>query len=239
MFKQTGLEIREQFLSVAECEALMASIVEFGRAHPIPLVSRPQEKRSLHYKVIDGDRINEHLPVLITLYQRVNQLVNEVTGLKLVPLSNRRVGVNVNVTPAGGEYRWHYDRNAVTAILFLNTVAGGETEIYPKHRCSLGRWKSSRLQQWLDQLWQTNLMLRLLSQKVVVAPHPGRLVIMRGDECLHSVCPVTSDEDRINVIMAYDLPDALFPHQQDLDQYLYVPEAKQTFDPNYKNRGDK
>jgi hypothetical protein len=39
-----------------------------------------------------------------------------------------------NITPPGGEYRWHYDRNAATAILYLNEVPGGETEMFPNYR---------------------------------------------------------------------------------------------------------
>ncbi len=47
-----------------------------------------------------------------------------------------------------------YDRNAVTAILYLNTVSGGETEMYPEYRIHLGKRKGARFQKWLDVLLQ-------------------------------------------------------------------------------------
>lgn len=46
--------------------------------------------------------------------------------------------------PPGGEYRWHYDRNAVTAILYLNEVPGGETEIFPNFRLVFRRGRCPR-----------------------------------------------------------------------------------------------
>jgi hypothetical protein len=136
----------------------------------------------------------------------------------------------VNLTPAGGEYRWHYDRNAVTAILFLNAVEGGETEMYPNFRIRLPRWKDSWIQRALDRMLR--LFLRV-ARLVVVAPAPGRMIIMRGDRCLHSVRRVVQGE-RINVIMTFDVPGSRFRAAENLDPYLYSNRATPDFDPNYR-----
>ena len=53
----------------------------------------------------------------------------------MAPIEDAVAARNINVTPPGGEYRWHYDRNAVTAIIYLNEVPGGETEIFANYRC--------------------------------------------------------------------------------------------------------
>ena len=116
----------------------------------------------------------------------------------LQPLSNQTACLNVNFTPAGGEYRWHYDRNAVTAILFLNSVDGGQTEMFPHFRVHLGRWKDTRLQLALDR---TLRHLARFVRPVVVDPAPGRMILMRGDSCLHSVREVRGKVDRISVEM--------------------------------------
>jgi hypothetical protein len=50
------------------------------------------------------------------------------------------------------QYRWHYDRNAVTGILYLNEVSGGETEMYSGCRIYLGRYKDTIAQRWLDKI---------------------------------------------------------------------------------------
>ena len=142
------------------------------------------------------------------------------------------MGANVNITPPGGEYRWHYDRNAVTAIVYLNEVPGGETELYPNFRLRL-KQRYSRLQRWLDRLLQVGLVRRVFGKLVMVAPRRGSLVLMAGNMCLHSVRPVGGDEDRINLILAYDEPGAQFAIEENLDTYLYTEQASAPSDPNY------
>jgi 2OG-Fe(II) oxygenase superfamily len=224
-------EVLDGFLSAAECEALLAGIRAYASTHELPLIVREDGDRALRYKVIDGDAIHASLPELLQLYDRVRALVQQ-RDPRLEPLPNRTASVNVNLTPPGGEYRWHYDRNAVTAILYLNAVDGGETEMYPNFRVYLARWKDSWLQRALDRF------LRLFARRsrlVVVTPAPGRMVLMRGDRCLHSVRRVASGE-RINVIMTFDLPGSRFRAEDNLDPYLYSRSASPDFDPNYRKR---
>jgi len=138
---QDGAEVRESYLSSSECRALLEDLEAYKAAHDLPLIERRESGRSLRYRVIDGDRILESLPRVVALYLDVLALVRQQDP-DLEPLSNRSACLNVNFTPPGGEYRWHYDRNAVTAILFLNSVGGGQTEMYPDFRVHLGQWKT-------------------------------------------------------------------------------------------------
>jgi hypothetical protein len=233
MFKKTGLYVVKDYLSTAQCDSLLESIADFRKSHELPTIYRPEMERSLKYMVIDGETVHQYFPQLEQLYSDVNKLVREVCSLDLVPLSNRTATVNVNITPVTGEYRWHYDRNAVTAMLYLNEVAGGETEMYPNYRLYLGSKKHTRVQCWLDKLLRLSIILRRFGKKVTVTPRKGLLLVMRGDKCLHSVRPVRGQEERINVIMAFDTPGAVFPQQQNLDSYLYSLKSKPSFDPNY------
>ncbi|HET8840930.1 MAG TPA: hypothetical protein VFN35_05650 [Ktedonobacteraceae bacterium] len=41
--------------------------------------------------------------------------------------------MNGNIMLAGGEYRWHYDQNTITALLYPNKGDGGEIEFYPNY----------------------------------------------------------------------------------------------------------
>src|SRR5258708_757152 len=147
----SALSLIDSYLSAAECQELQASIDAFRAVHDLPLIHRRERGRSLRYFVMDGNVIRQSCPALADLYQRVGEVVRETTGLDLVPMSNGTAGLNVNITPPGGEYRWHYDRNAVTAILYLNSVVGGEIEIYPNYRVHLGRWSATRLQRMADR----------------------------------------------------------------------------------------
>ncbi len=227
--EREGVEIIEGYLSPAACEELLGEVRAYAAAHELPLILREDGERALRYRVIDGDAIHASLPALTKLYDDVRRLVQQ-RDPRLEPLANRTASVNVNLTPPGGEYRWHYDRNAVTAILFLNAAGGGETEMYPNFRIHLARWKDSWMQRALDRLLRVFVRAARL---VVVAPAPGRMILMRGDRCLHSVRRVVSG-DRINVIMTFDLPGSQFRAAEDLDPYLYSSSASPGFDPNYR-----
>lgn len=228
-----GFGAQAGFLSEDECSALLKQISTYRSSHELPEVYRAAGDRPLHYRVIDGECISADLPDLISLYARINIIVNEAMGEELVPLEDLRVGLNVNVTPAGGTYRWHYDRNAVTAILYLNAVPGGETEIYPNYRLFMEGARYSALQRIADRVLEMRIVRGMFGKLVRVAPEPGLLVAMRGNRCLHSVRPVEGDADRINVIMAYDRPGVQFAVAPQLDQYLYQGQAVAESDPNY------
>ena len=157
-----------------------------------------------------------------------------MSSLDLAPLRNRAASVNVNVTQPGGEYRWHYDRNAVTAILYSTSRRRRNRDV-PQLPHLPGRWKHTRAQRWLDAMLQSNRLMRVFAHKTAISPRAGRLLVMRGDRCLHSVRPVEPGSgDRINIIMTFDVPDARFPVQEDLDSYLYSRQSAPAFDPNYR-----
>jgi hypothetical protein len=221
-------DVLEQFLSHAECDSLLAEVRAYAAAHDVPLIVREHEARTLRYRVIDGDAIHASLPRFVELYARVTEHIRAIDPA-LEPLANQTASVNVNITPPGGEYRWHYDRNAVTAILFLNRCEGGETEMYPGFRLRVGQ-KDSLLQRMLDRMLRA---FRRFATLVVVTPEPGRMIVMRGDRCLHSVRRVIRGDDRVNVVMTFDPPGARFRAEQGLDPYLYSSAAAKPGDPNY------
>lgn len=235
-FAAEGFCVKDEFLTAPECEHLLALVEEYRRKHTVQEIFRQSRERSLNYKVIEGLKIKEHFPAVEKLYANVNEIVNQVAGETLKPLKNTQVGVNINITSPGGEYRWHYDRNKVTAILYLNTVEGGETECYPNYRLFLEKYRYSKLQRWLDSLLQLKTMRRIFGRRVLLEPRAGSLLLMRANKCLHSVRPVLGDKDRINIIMAYDSPDADFAVERQLDSYLYNQNASSSAasDPNYQ-----
>lgn len=233
-FEKKGFFIKHDFLTEIECERLLSLVEDFRQTHHVPQIQRRSRERSLDYKVIDGLKIKEFLPEIGKLYRDINETVNAVFGQTLAPLKNEQVGVNINITSPGGEYRWHYDRNKLTAILYLNTVKGGETECYPNYRIYFERLKFSSVQRLLDNLLQLKLMRQIFGKQVLLKPRRGTLMIMRADKCLHSVRPVTGDKDRINVILSYDAPDADFAVEKKLGDYLYNKAAANSSDPNYK-----
>ncbi|MCL2927255.1 MAG: hypothetical protein O4861_22595 [Trichodesmium sp. St16_bin4-tuft] len=63
-----------------------------------------------------------------------------------------QVGCNTNIIEKKGKYPWHYDRNVITALLYLNKVDGGEIAFYPNYRIILPKAKFSRFQRVIDRV---------------------------------------------------------------------------------------
>lgn len=226
------LRVIDDFLSPTQCDEILNAIRSYRERHEPPFIDRAERGRSLRYRVIDGNAVAQGLSELELLYQRTGELIGTWSGRALVPIADRVAGININITPPGGEYRWHYDRNAVTAIVYLNDVKGGATEIYANHRIILPS-RLHALQHGVDTILRGRPVLALVGNKSVVTPHTGRLVVMRGDRCLHSVCPVEGTEERINICMAYDHVGARARPHDALDDYLYTDHAVGGPDPNY------
>jgi hypothetical protein len=226
------LRVVDDYLPLEQCEDILATSRAYRRQHEPPLIDRAAPGRSLRYRVIDGNTISRSICELEELYRRTGQLIGRWAGCELAPIAERVAGINVNITPPGGEYRWHYDRNEVTAIVYLNDVDGGATEIYANHRILLPPRLRS-MQSRLDAVVGSRAVRALAGTKSVVMPRAGRLVVMQGDRCLHSVCPVEGTHERINLCMAYDRAGGQTRPHQALDAYLYTEEAVDGRDPNY------
>jgi len=236
--KTAGYLVIEEFISGQECESILQEIDQYKKQFGVKKICRNIKPISLNYSVIDGLEVHSYLPQVQSLYERVNEFINQSTNQPLFPLDSLQVGCNVNITEKGGTYRWHYDRNAVTALLYLNEVEGGEIEFYPNYRVTLPSGKFSQIQSWIDLLQQSALIRSWLGHPVVVKPKPGLLLVMCGDKCLHSVRPVLGGGDRINIVMAYDVTNASYAVEDQLNSYLYSSETVSASDPNYSPSRD-
>ncbi len=223
----------ERFASADQCAQLLARIHDYRARHGVPVVERAAGELPLRYAVIDGDRIAEHLPEVLRVYERVTHLVKSLWHDEIEPLADRKVACNINITQPGGSYRYHYDRNAVTAILYLNEIEGGETECYPGYRIALTHARYTALQQKLDGLLQNRFVRGVAASQLLVRPRVGRLLLMQGNRCLHSVRPVHGPSERINIIMSYDYPNARYAVADNLNAYLYSTADMSSNDPNY------
>lgn len=230
-FRLSQLKVIDHFLSDPTCRDLLNRIQQHCATHPPPLVRRSNNHRPLHYFVVDGEQVQRHLPEVISVYEAVTTLVRTVATQQFVRYPDVRVACNINITPSGGSYRYHYDRNPLTAILYLNEIKGGETECYPNFRFGV----NDHFQQYFDQLLQCSFLRQMSGRKVLVRPRAGRLLIMKGDRCLHSVCPVRGQERRIAIVMSYDFARAESRPNDQLDSYLYERENNCRSDPNYAN----
>jgi hypothetical protein len=231
-FLKQGYFVQESFVSPEQCTHFLNLIAQFQRNQDLELIHRAARGRSLHYKVINGQLIENGIPEIDQFYRQLTNFARSISSDDMVPLKDKLVGVNVNITPAGGTYRWHYDRNAVTVLVYLNEVSGGEIEFYPSFRIYLKGSGPAFLQRWLDWLVQLNVVRQLFGKKIVVKPAQGRMVAIRGNRCLHSVRPVQGEQERVNIVMAFDNYENQNLSKQALDQYLYSQKPVSS-DPNY------
>ncbi len=132
----------------------------------------------------------------------------------MTTLEDRSVGISVNLTDKGGKFQPPYDRNIITAVLYLNdNYKGGEMVLYPRIRWWLGRQVSQHLrltQIVLDRIVRSKWYLALFTDKIKVKPKAGDLLVFEGVRTLHTVLPVKSGEVRVSVQFAYDLENASF-----------------------------
>jgi hypothetical protein len=231
-FWSAGFAVMDDFADRRACADLVDAVNDYRHHHHLPHVERRARGRDLRYQVIDGARVADAFPAIGALLDDADRMVAALCSRRLGRLQGQ-AGVNVNITPPGGSYRWHYDRCPVTAMLYLNAVSGGEIELYPNHRLPCGHFEGTTLQRYVDAVGASRPLRSLArARHVAVPPVPGRLLIIRGDRCLHSVRDVGDGPDRINLVVSYTVPGAerAIP---DLDSYLYSDAPFGRPDPNY------
>lgn len=231
-FWKEGVAIQANFLSAEECQKLCESVRALDRSQGLPLIERQVRERSLRYKVVDGLRIAEAIPPIDDITRRVEEALERTCGPGLLPIEDSVAARNINVTPPGGEYRWHYDRNVATALIYLNEVPGGETEIFANFRLLVRGGRYQRIQQSLDDVLRLPVVRRLFGHQRLLKPRQGTLVIMHGNTALHSVRAVLGTEDRIAIVLAYDYPGR-GQQRNALNSYLYTRARPTVGDPNY------
>ncbi len=224
-FRRDGFLVIDSFLQEAECEAIRATVDELSGRDRLIKVDRVGRTSVSRFATINGTELERSIPRVAGAYAEVADFVRAIASDDLTPLENRAIGVSINVTSPGQQFAMHYDRNAVTAVIYLNSVeSGGQMEFYPKHRLFLGTRSNpflKRLQHVLDVGTKTSLWKRLSGQRHLVSPTAGRMLVFRGNRCLHGVRPVEGTVARYSLQLAYDLPAVSFARSETTDYYGY------------------
>jgi hypothetical protein len=212
------------FLSSAECSGFLSAVDSYCETHTVPFIVRPHRHRSLEYQVIDGQHFDSVFTNGADLLSRVHARVQRVCGCELTFIDDNRAACNINITPPGGQYIWHYDRNLVTAVIYLNEVGGGETELYPNRRLLFPGGSLAALQPVVDKLILSATARTRIGGPMTVTPTTGSMLILRGNRTPHSVRPVLGTQRRVTVVLAFDQPDARNTRPA-LDEFLYTTSA--------------
>src|SRR5690349_4169376 len=100
-YRKKGFVVKDNFIDTDECEQLLRSINQFKETHPLEEIYRKGKDRSLHYFVIDGEKIERYLPEIFEPYIEMGHMVNEICRDDMMPLENKKAGININITPEG------------------------------------------------------------------------------------------------------------------------------------------
>ena len=224
-FVRDGFLVMDSFLAPHECTAIIAAVDELNGLDRLIRVDRAGRTSISRFATINGTELEESIPRVAELYAEIRDFVRKVVSESLTPLENKSIGVSINVTAPGQQFAMHYDRNAVTAVIYLNTVErGGQMEFYPRHRILLAARTNplvKRLQHLLDICTKSAVWKRLSGQRRMVSPQAGRMLVFRGNRCLHGVQPVEGMTARYSLQLAYDMPTTSFGRSETTDYYGY------------------
>jgi hypothetical protein len=223
-FWRRGIEATPGFFTREECESLLTCLETYRRRHDLPRIFRAVGDRPLEYLVVDGERFEGVFPCAEAVVDRIRLYLEALCGCALELVDDRLAARNVNITPPGGQYRWHYDRNLLTAVLYLNTVDGGETEVLPNYRVLLPTGRPRTIQRFLDRCLHIGFIQGSIAHRRSVAPIEGTLLVICGNRSLHSVRTVLGESERINIVLAFDPPGS-HNASHSLDNYLYSPDV--------------
>lgn len=220
-YQRDGYAYAKDFISEAECREVVAT-VEQHRARMINVEIDSWMAKNKFF-TINGDELEELVPLVRRLTADLCEVASELEGRQLAPLENTTVGRSLNLTPVGGTLSWHYDRNLVTAVVHLNSVEGGEFEMYPRYRVRL-RNNHFGVRKFAQRVFDLGLrpgaVRRVLGRKVAVPPAAGAVGFM-DSSCLHQVAPVRGSTSRAAIVLCYDDPGKVFSRDRTQNYYGY------------------
>lgn len=232
-FFHKGYTVFDDFLSPEEVKEVLDSIERYRETNRELLqVERRDLIATQVFKTIVGEDCENNVALISDLWRkRILALSTELAGIELTPINDAAIGVNINITERSGQISFHYDRNEVTGVLYLQGCTGGELECYPHYRVLLPNryiWYVKPFQRFFDLIWRTPLALWVVrGRREVIEAKPGRLVMMRGWLALHRVRPVEPGANRIAGVFCYDKPDVKWEEWNSADNYVVQARRKE------------
>lgn len=152
----------------------------------------------LHH-IFRGDDIRKWFPELVTLYYALLPLISWVTCTKTVLSPYPDSDINIKAyPPGGGTVGWHFDTNAITALVYLtnNSEAPLEMEIKMQHPSK---------PDWVE--------------KINYYSKEGTLFLMQGRKVWHQSKPTEKEYKMVAVLNYYTEDDLWRPTH--FDKFVY------------------
>ena len=210
-FQKNGFLILENFLNRSTCAQLASEIMDFKQKEEVISVKLKKSE----FSTFNGFSIDENFPSIAHLYDKqVLEIINSICITPIATVQDRRIGLSVNLTSNEGKFQPHFDRNLMTAVLYVNEeFEGGQMQLFPRIRFLIKDRQSNPrrfFQKILDKLVCHPLYLNFVAQKIEVIPSAGNLLIFEGSRSLHEVKQVRGNNLRISIQFAYDIPETSY-----------------------------
>jgi hypothetical protein len=209
-FKRHRIVVVPRSVSVDTCEAVLRSI----KSSKLIIVDEPQAREVTRFYTINGDRLIAACPEVVEIERCLLEWINYISGDSYISLDNRAIGISLNVTPPGGGFGTHLDRNAVTIVLYLNDADGGALHIYPPFPVGLRMLRRYAIK-WLNLSHGgiADALHRLFLRPVRVDPRVGTVAALTWMSH-HRVDPVAPGSLRFSLVVAADRPGISFKEGQ-------------------------
>ena len=210
-FQKNGFLILQNFLDQSTCAQLASEIMDFKQKEEVISVKLKKSE----FSTFNGSIIDDNFPSIAHLYDKqVLEIINSICTTPIATIQDRRIGLSVNLTSNEGKFQPHFDRNLMTAVLYINEeFEGGQMHLFPRIRFLIKNRQSNPMkffQKILDKLVCHHLYLNFVARKNEVIPSTGNLLIFEGSRSLHEVKQVRGSNLRISVQFAYDIPEITY-----------------------------
>tara|TARA_B100000579_G_scaffold375600_1_gene340517 strand:- start:374 stop:1069 length:696 start_codon:yes stop_codon:yes gene_type:complete len=217
-FKSNGYVVIENAITKEQCNEVMSNVKDLVKNNELNMVSFGDS----NFKTINGEKLLKLIPETEILYDKFMLLASDISGEKLVKINNSKIGISLNLTTEGDSFQFHYDRNLITVVAYINEVKGGQMLLSPRARLFSNNNPQRKIYSKfisLLEIIKTKLAESSLIKKVGINPNPGKAIIFEGRETLHKVEKVEKGYDRISIQFAYDLDANLFSPASTKDYY--------------------
>lgn len=229
-FKRRQLVIVPQAIPLDVCDAVLRSV----RSTKFIVVDNPQDREVTRFYTKNGDSLIAVCPEVLEIERGLLDWINAIGDQDYVALDNRSIGVSLNVTPPGGGFGTHPDRNEITIILFLNDLGSGALHVYRPFPRLLGYALRARVQAHRARALRRRMIKFLNSSQNAIAQiahrllfHPVGIIPKAGTVVAftrlsdHRVDPVQPGSLRFSLVLGFDRPGISFKEGQKYYGYAH------------------
>jgi hypothetical protein len=220
--KKYGFLEVDKYITQEECTKIIEDVEKINAIGKLITVDSSKAGESF-FQTVNGNSLIDASDICLSIRDATLSQLNSGFDKSLKNILNTKIGISINRTPEEGMFVKHFDRNKITAVIYLSSCIGGEMVSFPRIRLLLP-WRYKRgfkmVQLILDKIIHTSLYQRCLSKPIITIPKPGKVIFFEGARTLHGVQMVEQGSTpRYSLQLAYDDNQNSFGDKDTKDYY--------------------